>query len=768
MRFKHAIRASAANVALLSLAVAAQAQAVPADSPSTKTAASNSNEDIVVTASRRSERLRDVPSSITALDGATLEKLGARDASSYLALVPGVSLRDFGTPGEGTLIIRGLNSGSQQLTNTAATYIDDAPFSSSGYLSVGALLTPDPDIADLDRIEVLKGPQGTLYGANSLGGLVRIISKRPELTTFSGTGEIEGSTTDGGADSYLIHGSVNVPIVNDQLAIRVNGVYRRIGGFVDNVATGDKDANWSTIKGGRASLRWKPAQNLTIDLGGMLQDIHNNGASVQQDVSGTLTPLYGRYKYSSLLDTPSNLKYRLGTASVDYDMGAVSIIGTGSYAQYRTDLPADYSTSYLPYLRLASPLYAAALPADGLLLGNTSPNMNKWTGEIRAVSRRLGPVEFVAGGFYTDERSVYNTTVTAKDANGQNLSGNFLTGVPLANLLITTTTSHYKEIAGFLNGTFYITDNFDVGGGVRLAHNSESAVLGGPGAVTFYVPRATTDYHFKDTVATYLATVRYRPTSHISLYARAASGYRPGGPQTNSQAFDADGRPLPGVQGFINPDTTWNYEGGIKASFGKFSIDASGYHIDWKNIQLNSLYGGTVLGANGGDARVNGFELAMTARPGRYTTFSANVGYTDARMTKVDPSVQAYLGVVKGDRLPLTPTWTVNLIGDQIIPLSDTMKGDIGATVHFRADMPSSFPGATSDPNIQIPSLATVDLRAGVTFGRFGVQVRADNVFNAYGFSSASTPRLYAGQQVPTGITVIRPRTLSLAITAGF
>lgn len=735
--------------------------AQPADGAATSQPATGN--DIIVTASRRSEKLRDVPSAVTALDGEMLARIGVQNFQGYASLVPGLSQRDFGAPGLGTVIIRGLNSGGQQLTNTSATYIDDTPFTASGFLSAGALVTPDPDVADLSRIEVLKGPQGTLYGANSLGGLIRIVSNRPDTGRASGMIYAEGSTVDGGNQGYAVRGSINLPIATDTLALRVNGVYRRTPGFVDNVATGQNNVNQSTIKGGRAALRWTPTSDLTVDLSGLYQIIDNDGVASQDNVSGTLTPLYGRYKYSSRLTNASQIKYRLGSGTVNYDFGPVTLVGTASYAQYRTTLNSDYSTSYLPYLRLASPLYAAALPANGNVGAAIQPDLNKFTAEARLISKRLGPIEFVAGGFYTSEHNTYGTYITAYGPTGVPLTGNFITGVPLANLLIATTLSNYQEEAGFINGTLYLSDNFDLGGGIRYAHNSQFAQTGGPNANSFYIPRATTSFNFSDNVTTYLGTVRWRPTPNVSVYLRAASGYRPGGPQTNST-------PPPGAQTFVRPDTTWNYEGGVKATLlgGQLTIDASVYHIDWKDIQLNTLAGGTVLGANGGDAKVDGFELEMVARPTRLLTVSANAGYTNPRMSRVDAGVQAYLGVQTGDKLPLTPDWTVAMIADQIIPMGDRLKGNFGATLRFRSDMPSSFPGSITDPNIKIPSLTTLDLRAGLSFGNYSVQLRAENVTNAFGYNTVSTPRLYAGQPVPTGGSVIRPRTFALAITAGF
>ncbi len=184
--------------------------------------------DIVVTASKREERLRDVPSAVTAISGKNLENLGVQSFRDYASLVPGLSQRDSGAPGLGTVILRGLNSGAQQLTNTTAYYIDDMPFTASGFVSSGSLVTPEPELAEIDRIEVLKGPQGTLYGASSLGGLIHLVTKKPDATAFSGSVRGELSAVEGGGTGYMLRGSVNVPIVRDKLAVQATGYYRSV------------------------------------------------------------------------------------------------------------------------------------------------------------------------------------------------------------------------------------------------------------------------------------------------------------------------------------------------------------------------------------------------------------------------------------------------------------------------------------------------------------------------------------------------------------
>jgi iron complex outermembrane receptor protein len=759
----HKCKSIAITASLVAITWAVTANAQDQQSEPPKATASteapdvvDSANEIVVTASRRNEKVQNVPGTVTAISGEQLQKQGVQSFRDYVTLVPGLSQRDSGAPGFGTIIIRGLNSGPQQLTSTAAMYIDDAPFTASGYLSATAVLTPDPDIADLSQLEVLKGPQGTLFGANSLGGIVRIVTNHPDVNAFSGFAQAEGSTVDGGGQGYAVRGTLNVPIIEGTLAVRANGVYRRLPGWTDNVGLNIKDANTSTIKGGRFGVRFTPTENLTLDASVLIEDIDNNGGTAQDMLTGTLIPRTGRYTYRTKFETPSAAKYRLYSGSGSYDFGPVQLISTVNWSQYRTAIVSDYSESYLPYLRLAG--LGAILPADGGIRGDISPNMDKFTAETRLVSERLGPIEFVVGGFYTNEHSTYSTTLTALNASNRPLTA------PFDVVLRAVTTSDYEEVAGYANATFYLTDNFDVGGGVRVSHNKQFAQIGGPNAVNFYAPRPAQDFRFSDDVATYLATARWRPTPNVSLFVRAASGYRPGGPQTNST-------PPAGAQTLIRSDSVWNYEAGVKSNLlgGRLTANASVFHIDWNDIQLNTNYGGTVLGGNGGKAKIDGFELELAMRPTSLLTIGANVGYTDARISNIDPAATAVMGARSGDQLPLTPDWTVSMTADHQVPFSEKVQGNLGGTLRFRSDMPNSFPGSLLDPNLKLPSLTTLDLRASVTFDkRYTLQLRGENIFNTYGLTSATTGAVYQGQPVPTIATTARPRTLVASISAAF
>lgn len=711
-------------------------------------------DEIVVTASKRAERLQDVPGALSAVSAAQIDKLGIKSFQDYVALVPGLSQRDNGTPGSGTIILRGLNTGPVQTTNTTAFYIDETPFSTSGFLSLGALIMPEPELADVDHIEVLKGPQGTLYGASNLGGLVKLVTKKPDTQTFGGELYADATAVDGGGEGFGVRGAVNVPIVRDLLAIRANGFYRRTPGFTDNVTTGTKNVNESTIKGARVGIRITPAGNLTIDLNGLYQNIDSTGFAFQDNVSQSLRPQFGRLKYANFADLPTDLRYRIASGTVEYKTELGTLTGSVSYARYKTSLLTDSTLTY-------GPLVAALVPPNSRVLGDFSPNAKKLSSEIRFASRRIGPAEFVVGAFYTDEDTRYRAYLTVLNPTGAPVAA------PRDVLVRTDTLSHYKEWAGFGNLTFYLTDSVDVTGGIRYAHNKQDDVNGAGSAagtaIVFYAPRAPSRYRFSESATNFLGTLRWRPSRNVSLFARAAQGFRPGGPQTNPA-------PPPGAQTEIKADTVWNYEAGVKAKTadGALALDVSLFQMDWKDIQLNTNYNGIVLQSNGGDAKVTGAEADITARPNGSLTLSANIGYTNARITRVDPGVRQSIGVADGDKLPLTPRFTLAINGDQQIRFSDDVRGYIGATLRFRSDMPSGYPGAVLDPNVRIPDMTTLDLRTGVTVGRFDIRLIAANIFNEYGLTSLRNDRLAATQAVPTRATVIRPRNVTLSVGTRF
>lgn len=709
--------------------------------------------EIVVTASKRDQKLRDVPSAITVMTGETLGNLGVRSVRDYATLTPGLTVQEGSSPGYGKIFIRGLTTGTLQQSATTVYYIDEVPFTASSANGGGAFIAPDPELTDIDRIEVLKGPQGTLYGASSLGGVIRLVSKKPDPTQFAGSARAELAAIDGGGVGYSASATVNAPLVTDKLALRATGFYRRAPGYVDNVGTGSKNVNRSNYKGGRLALRWTPTPRLSVDAVGQAQDIDTRGPALQTTLAGTLTPNIGERKFSNFFDAPTHVRYRLASLAGQYDTDAGQIIATGAYLKSRLQLQTDANTTYASFLPVFATVGYAYPAGAGVAIESNVP-IEKKTAELRFVSKKLGRIEFVTGGFYTHEHMTSPTNVVARNmATNQNLAA------PLGTIISAPVNDTYEEISGFGNVTVYLADNLDLTGGLRYSHNKEDFALSYSGVYyTAFLggPVTLPAVHAKDNHLTQLATLRWRPTSTLSFFVRAASGYRPGGPQVAAVV-------PPGAQTKIDPDTVWNYEIGVKgdAFDRRLSFEASAYHIDWKDIQLYTLFNNSQLVANAGKAQVDGFEAQITARPTHLLTASANLGYTNSRLTKVDHGVTAFAGAAEGDRIPQTPRWTASGSVDRMVPLPGDVQGQLGATIRYQSDRVTSFPGSLTDPNVRLPSSTTIDLRAGLKLRDYQVQFRVENVTDHVTVSSYVTG-------APSYAYLTRPRTFVLSVSTTF
>ena len=745
--------ASMLALCLAATGTAAQTTASAQAAEPTKTDSGAVVADIVVTASKRDQKLRDVPSAITVMTGDTLGTLGVRSVRDYATLTPGLTVQEGSGPGYGKIFIRGLTTGTLQQSATTVYYMDEVPFTASSANGGGAFIAPDPELTDIDRVEVLKGPQGTLYGASSLGGVIRLVSKKPDVTAFSGSARAELAAIDGGGFGYSASATINAPLVTDRLALRATGFCRRAPGYVDNVGTGSDNVNRSDYKGGRLALRWTPDIRLSVDVVGQMQDIDTRGPALQTSVAGTLAPDIGTRKFNNFFDAPTLVRYRLASITGQYQTDAGQIIATSAYLKSQLQLQTDANTTYASYL----PIFATAgfaYPAGTGVAIESRVDMEKKTAELRFVSKKLGRIEFVVGGFYTHEHMTSPTNVVAR-----NMTTNANLPTPLGTIISTPVKDTYEEISGFGNATVYLADNLDITGGLRYSHNKEdfnlnysgvyyTAFLGGP----VQLPAV----HAKDDHLTQLATLRWRPTPHLSVFVRAASGYRPGGPQVAAIV-------PPGAQTQINPDTVWNYEIGIKgdAFDRRLSFEASAYHIDWNDIQLYTLFNNSQLLANAGKAQVDGIEAQITGRPTRLLTATANVGYTNSRLTQVDPGVTAIAGAAAGDRIPQTPRWTTSATLDQLVPLAGDMQGQLGATLRYQSDRVTSFPGSLTDPNVRLPSNTTIDLRAGLKLRNYQVQFRVENVTDHVTVSSYVTG-------APSYAYLTRPRTFVLSVSTTF
>ena len=714
----------------------------------TASAAADENE-IVVTAQKREQLLVDVPQSVTAVSGAELEHQQAVSFKDYLKLVPGLQLTQ-STPGFGRLVLRGVNTGG--VASTVAVYQDETTFGSSSGLVNGAILAGDFDTFDVARIEVLRGPQGTLYGANALGGILKFVTKLPDTTKFEARGRASVETTKGGDESYMGSAVVNVP-VSSMLAVRASGFYRDIGGFIDSIGTGgsdvDRNINSSKSYGGRVSALFKPSDDLSIQLSAYLQNLDVDASDGVDASITTGKALYGGLTQSQFSPEASDIRYRVYSGVVNYDFGFANLVSATSYSTLRQTFRGDLTPAF-------GPLIQAVLGVPNDFFQDQTTQVKRLTQEVRLQSPESDSFEWLLGGYYTRERGLIDQNFTA--ATPGTITP--IAGLPLLGLA--RVTSHYSEYAGFANATVHLGARFDVNFGGRYSHNRQSAdqasdgiLAGGPSVL----PTARSS----ENVFTYSVSPKIKFGKKTAIYARVAKGFRPGGPNVLPPA-------APAALRTYNSDSLISYELGIKSetSDGTFSIDAAAFHIDWKNIQVFGVISNFGLNFNGGKAKSDGFEFTATVRPTRGLSFSANGAYTDAKLKDDTP---AQVGGLSGDSLPYTPKYSISLNSDYKWALGGDTEAYLGASVRTLSRQTAAFNAgfrAANGRQPSIPSYSVLDLRAGVDFGRFTLEVYAKNLLDSAGKTSLE---LGAPPNVPFGQAnagVIRPRTLGITLGAGF
>jgi len=786
---------SAVSLAMSSMAQAAGAQASGQSEPATPSigaagsggevgrAAVDQNE-VVVTAQRRAQVLRDIPQSVSVVTEATLERQQANTFSDYLNLVPGLQLSQ-STPGEGRLIVRGLDTGG--VAPTVAVYQDESQFGSSSGLANGATLAGDFDTFDVARIEVLRGPQGTLYGASSLGGVLKFVTNAPRLDKYEARARAGIEATRGGELSYVGNAMINVPL-GSMLALRASGVYRDNGGFVDSIGSGGSrmrgDVNGSRVYGGRASLLFQPSSTLSVRLSALVQNIDTDAQTLEESDAATLRTRYGRPTQSIFVSPFRDVAYRLYNGTINYDLGFADLISSTSYSTQKQSRREDITFQLSPTVGAVFPVPAQGLTPESPLANELylaqDTDLEKWTQEVRVSSSDSDLLDWTLGGYYTHEKgrirqqyvAVVPGTLTPITSLPAGTISVFAGGAPtttLPLLALVELPSKYEEYAGFANVTLHLGDRFDIDLGGRYSHNDQRAtqklsglLVGAPAGTVVLTQDASED------VFTYSVAPKINLGRNASLYARVAKGFRPGGPNALAPGAPDSARSY-------RSDSTINYEIGVKAETADrtFGIELAGFHIDWDRIQIlttiQTSAGPFSYNGNGGKAKSDGVEVTATARPIEGLQFSLVGAYTKARLTQ--DSLPA--GGLDGDRLPFTPRVAASVNGDYSWDLSGGVSAFFGGSLRSLSEQSGPFDVAyrtVFGRRSIVPAYEVVDLRAGIDFGRFTAEIYAKNLGDADGKLSVTALGVYppgpdGSPTVATGL--IRPRTVGLSLTAG-
>ena len=734
---RNALLGSAA-VLCLGMPGLAHAQDASAPAPAPAPAADTplpppEGDEIIVTAQKREQALLDVPQSISVVTAETLQNLHATSFSDYLTRLPSANIVQT-QAGNSRIVLRGVNTGG--VGATVATYVDETPFGSATALANGAILTPDIDPFDLARVEVLRGPQGTLYGANSLGGLVKFVTVEPGTGGFGGAAELGVEGVANGDTAWWGRAAVNVPL-SDNAAFRVSGFYRQDPGYIDDPNLGN-DVNDGKTYGGRASFLVRPTDKLTIRASVHLENIRSNGTNEVDLEPVTFKPAYGKLTQSRVLQQPNNIDYRIYNGTIDYDFGSVGLVSSTSYGTLDQTAVVDASSVYGPLLSFFFGVPLGAAVDQGM-------TQRRFTQEVRLGSTGKRTIDWTVGGFYTREKNELTQNLYGVDA----LTGDLFPG--LDGLVLVALPSRYKEWAGFANATWHLSPKFDLTAGGRYSHNSQSVVQNTDGLLA----GGASSFAGKssDNVFTYSVAPTFKPNENTRIYARVAKGYRPGGPNAVSPLAPE------GVPRQFGPDTTTNYEVGVKTETNDrlLTFEASAFLIDWKDIQLLAQVEGFGVNTNGGSARSKGVEVTVGVNPNRNLSLFANGSYVDAYLTKDAPAI---VGGVKGDPLPYNPKWQWTLGGEYEHPLSDSLTARGGISWHYTGKRFTDFDAASGQRKLE--SFGQVDAHAGLEFGRYRLDAFVRNLTDARGIVNLG---FFGDLNGNLAASVIRPRTVGVAFS---
>jgi outer membrane receptor protein involved in Fe transport len=785
---------------ILALGAASSALAADAEQPATRDdgVGQTAVTEVVVTARKRGEeRLQDIPTAISAFGDQTLQKMGVTQFTDFAYQVPGLTFNDTGQ-GEKRYILRGVQSAGQE---QVAIYFDEVPApgiqSSSGDSGSQA---PDLMLVDLERIEVLKGPQGTTFGANSQTGVVRFIAKKPQLDKLGGQVKVGAESLQHGDPGATVTGTFNLPLIADKLALRTTAYYDRTGGYIDNVRLGRDDINWSRTRGGRAILRWQPAVGTTVDtmlwlqkrdVGGAsgyhpFDTFHTGGDPTDQGMKDNLPTFAffdtGQFKNGDYVQTPRPDQQQVYSLVLTQDVKFATLTATGSLYKRDFGFFRDNTWSVIS-LRVGPPGATVCFNNTPCLrpdlfpeLTDQTQDIDQKTAEIRLNSSGEGPWQWLLGGFYRKRESDFRSVspivdpatglpfpATAPPPGYSTAPGAGIEGCqPCA--LARFNTRGIKELAGFGELSYKFTKSLELMAGLR----EFSAEQNDSGFYLFQFPLLGTSLppadnrHFKESRLIKKFQFSWRPTEDITMFALASQGFRLGG--TNQPNIAA-------VPPGYEADSLWNYEVGIKSSWldRRLTINSSAFVIDWDNIQVSGRdpSGAFAFIGNAGAARVEGLEFEVFARPARGLDLSAGFSYLPKRELtedQVNATVQA--PGRKGDQLPRIPRWT----GDFSVQYESGLEALPEWTAWVRADWSYHGKSATelrpTAPTYRVQhSYDITNFRVGATSTRSGVDVALflNNAFDVHG-----DVFLVAATATPTVKYTNQPRTIGIELTKNF
>jgi iron complex outermembrane receptor protein len=716
-------------------------------------AASRQLEEIVVTAQKLGEQnLQDVPISIQAVSADTLQRAGASEFVDFAKLAPSINLIDSGN-GQYQIYMRGIITGPAATSATqdkplTSMYIDDVPVSFANF-------NPNFAMFDVERIEVLRGPQGTLYGAGSMGGNIRIVTTKPDTSRPGAKIEASGATTRDGDESYGLKGLVNFPVVADQLGMRLTATHEFDAGFVDNVLIPAENGDDLTRDSARLSALWLPTDALEVTANVMWQDMDSDDRT-RRMVPGTQT-LYdnvtgeGEFTVVQTLHDPFVDEQILSNLSLDLNLGWARLFSSTSYFDREF---TNYQQGF--FAEFFDKLINGDIAVEGWVIDDW--NVNNFVQELRLSSPTDRRLKWVVGAFYTDEFARFVDDYPVENFEERTGIPTDIWGAPKNNLFKGNTENRQEQLALFGEFTYAFTDRLDATLGLRWFkweqdfHQFFSGFFNG--GVTIKDESVDVDE------VTPKFSVAYHITDDAMIYATAAKGYRLGGvndpvpPDLCADELAELG--LTEAPSTFDPDSLWNYEIGLKSTWldRRLTVNTTVYYLDWSDIQTRNTLEtcGFFFTENVGEAESTGVEMEVLAVPVQGLTTTLAVAYTNAELAEDVPNLNAQ----KGDKAPFVPEFSISGAVDYQRSLTEQLDGYVRLDVQYVDDRTTSYGGS-----VEMPSYVLGNLHLGVQQGdgRWTVETFVTNLWDENAIHTHSGASAFG---VGAREVIERPRTIGL------
>jgi outer membrane receptor protein involved in Fe transport len=753
-------------------------------------------EEIVVTATKAAagSDVSKVPISITAFDGNMIDSLNAKDFEDLAVRTPGVVLTEtvFGGLAITNIQIRGISSRTSE--PTTGMYLDDVPFTTIGNnTNIGGSVAL-PVVFDLNRVEVLRGPQGTLFGSTSEGGAIRLIPNAPSLKSYSQYARTEYGSTEDGGDTYEVGYAIGGPIIDDKLGFRVSGWYRDEGGWIDHCQPAVKvpgclyviepDANTQRTSAARVALTWKPNDRLSVEPSINYQILRANDPTGYEIAASD--PDNGVWNSDHSTDQATKDELTVGSVRLTWDLDKLVLTNVTALVKRYYDFTADY-TEYQDWAFFGNP-YPLTGAADDYGYGWYGIHQDDLTQEFRVASNTGGRWSWVTGIFLSDQKQydfahVIHPNLPALVLANYGKPIDQVLGVPFYQgqwVAFNDVNTHSQEVAVFGNVDWRFADSWTLTMAGRSTHYTQhvNSFIAGP----FNGGSQSFDANASGNPFTPKVAISWQATDKTMYYFNAAKGFRIGGvnPQIdNAQPACQAAKPLYIARGLnfshaFQPDSLWSYELGLKTRQlnNRLSIDASAYHIDWQDIQNPEGVAGCGFSMifNLGKAKSNGFDVNLQTLIGEHVKFNTMIGHTTAEYTTGSVGL-----VTAGEQITgpgsAVPPWTASVSTEFDFKIGKLnsyawIEDIYHSKNHGRFNSQTPADVATYNPLLPVnPETNMVNMRVGMRLSIVDASLFVNNATNEHPVMTVADafypdPRLVA--------TTWRPRTIGINGTFRF